>query len=409
MAETPAQLSQGTHMTGILLAPPLQQTALDRIELVPLGDGRALAVVVTETGWVTTQPISVEARLTLDDLREMGRSLTRRFRGKTFQAILDDIAAPADPLDPLWTRGRALLDQVVAVLRARTLYVSGALNMLDHPDLSDVATVRRLLHAFEEKARLIDLLSRIAQERGVQIVIGAENPVEEMREVSLVASTYSYRDQVLGRAGGGGPAPHGLLGRHLHRGRDRPARLELAVARPPRALPALLTLPRAARPSAILGDCHDRFPRFLRRLGAGSTGAGAAAEPEAELARLREALEAKSREADATHDRYLRTVAEFDNARKRAVREREELIRGANESLIRELLPVLDNFERALQAARGDAGAAARHRRGGAHPARAAPRAGEVRGDRVQPRWACRSIRSATRRWPGCPRRANRR
>ena len=205
MAETPAQLSQGTHMTGILLAPPLQQTALDRIELVPLGEGRALAVVVTETGWVTTQAISVEARLTLDDLREMGRSLTRRFRGKTFQAILDDIASPADPLDPLWTRGRALLDQVVAVLRARTLYVSGALNMLDHPDLSDVATVRRLLHAFEEKARLIDLLSRIAQERGVQIVIGAENPLEEMREVSLVASTYSYRDEVLGVLGVVGP------------------------------------------------------------------------------------------------------------------------------------------------------------------------------------------------------------
>ena len=63
-----------------------------------------------------------------------------------------------------------------------TLYVSGALNMLDHPDLTDVATVRRLLHAFEEKARLIDLLSRIAQERGVQIIIGAENPLEEMRE-----------------------------------------------------------------------------------------------------------------------------------------------------------------------------------------------------------------------------------
>ena len=56
MAETPAQLSQGTHMTGMLLAPPLQHTALDRIELVPLGEDRALAVVVTETGWVTTRP-----------------------------------------------------------------------------------------------------------------------------------------------------------------------------------------------------------------------------------------------------------------------------------------------------------------------------------------------------------------
>jgi molecular chaperone GrpE len=91
----------------------------------------------------------------------------------------------------------------------------------------------------------------------------------------------------------------------------------------------------------------------------GTAGGGAAPDLESELARLREALEAKSREADAARDRYVRAVAEFDNARKRAVREREELIRGANEGLIRELLPVLDNLERALQAARGDAGAAA--------------------------------------------------
>jgi molecular chaperone GrpE len=91
----------------------------------------------------------------------------------------------------------------------------------------------------------------------------------------------------------------------------------------------------------------------------GSAGGGAAPDLEVELARLREALEAKSHEADAARDRYMRTVAEFDNARKRAVREREELIRGANEGLIRELLPVLDNLERALQAARDDAGAAA--------------------------------------------------
>lgn len=79
---------------------------------------------------------------------------------------------------------------------------------------------------------------------------------------------------------------------------------------------------------------------------------------EAEIRRLHEALEAKTREVEAHHDRYLRAAAEFDNARKRAAREREELTRIANESLIRELLPVLDNFDRALQAARGDPGAA---------------------------------------------------
>jgi heat-inducible transcriptional repressor len=205
MAETPSQLSTGTHMTGVLLAPPLRQTMLERIELVPLADGRALVVVVTDTGWVTTQPLTLPGPGLRDELRDISRTLTRRYRGKTFQQVLDDVAAPADPLDPLWTRGRAVMDQIVALLQARTLYVSGAINVLDHPDLSDMGTVRGLLRAFEEKARLIDLLSRMAEARGIQVLIGGENPVEEFRECSLITSTYTYRDQVLGVLGVVGP------------------------------------------------------------------------------------------------------------------------------------------------------------------------------------------------------------
>ena len=77
-----------------------------------------------------------------------------------------------------------------------------------------------------------------------------------------------------------------------------------------------------------------------------------------EIQRLREALEAKTRELEAQQDRYLRTVAEFDNVRKRAAREREEYTRYANESLLRDLLPVLDNLDRALLAARSEPAAA---------------------------------------------------
>jgi molecular chaperone GrpE len=82
-------------------------------------------------------------------------------------------------------------------------------------------------------------------------------------------------------------------------------------------------------------------------------------EPEEEIQRLREALQAKAQEAEEHRERYLRGAAEFDNARKRAAREREDYTRYANESLLRELLPVLDNFSRALQAARSEPGAAA--------------------------------------------------
>lgn len=50
----------------------------------------------------------------------------------------------------------------------------------------------------------------------------------------------------------------------------------------------------------------------------------------------------------------LRTAAEMDNLRKRSAREREEAIRYANQRLLEELLPVIDNFEMGMQAAAQD-------------------------------------------------------
>lgn len=54
-------------------------------------------------------------------------------------------------------------------------------------------------------------------------------------------------------------------------------------------------------------------------------------------------------EIDELRDIHLRKLAEFDNFRKRTERERAEIKRHASEELVRELLPVLDNFERALE------------------------------------------------------------
>ena len=62
-------------------------------------------------------------------------------------------------------------------------------------------------------------------------------------------------------------------------------------------------------------------------------------------------------ELDHVRDIYLRKLAEFDNFRKRVEREREELRLAGVEEMVRELLPVLDNFERALQHAEDDSGA----------------------------------------------------
>ena len=63
-------------------------------------------------------------------------------------------------------------------------------------------------------------------------------------------------------------------------------------------------------------------------------------------------LEELRRQRDETHDRLLRALADAENARRRAQREREEFVKYANESLLRDLIPVLDNLDRALDAAR---------------------------------------------------------
>ena len=54
-------------------------------------------------------------------------------------------------------------------------------------------------------------------------------------------------------------------------------------------------------------------------------------------------------ELSETRERVLRTAADAENFKKRLQREKEEQTRYANESLVRELLPVIDNLERALE------------------------------------------------------------
>src|ERR687896_1214299 len=74
--------------------------------------------------------------------------------------------------------------------------------------------------------------------------------------------------------------------------------------------------------------------------------ASAATDPAPELAD--EIVELR-KERDGLHDRLLRQAAEFDNFRKRVERERRDSAQLAAVDFVQELLPVIDDFERALQ------------------------------------------------------------
>jgi len=69
---------------------------------------------------------------------------------------------------------------------------------------------------------------------------------------------------------------------------------------------------------------------------------------------LKEKLAAKEKELGELNQRFLRLAADFENYRRRTREETAEIRRTANERLLRELLPIVDNYERALEAAKKD-------------------------------------------------------
>jgi len=77
--------------------------------------------------------------------------------------------------------------------------------------------------------------------------------------------------------------------------------------------------------------------------------------PSDTVSQRRSDLESRLADAEASRDEYLdllqRAKADFENYRKRAARDQERLVAHAHERLVRELLPVLDDLERTLQAA----------------------------------------------------------
>jgi len=208
MVEISHHLSAASRLTGMVLAPPLKTTILERVEMIPLDGKRILAVVITESGWLTTKVLTVESEVSSGALREFSRILTDRFGGRTFESIQQWVAQaaqrPEDP-DPAVRQIEALARQVFAVVGERNLYLSGVLNILDQPEFSEVQTMKDLLRTLEAKEKLIDLLTLHAESPGVQVLIGRENPYGELQDFSLVTSTYSAGDRVLGILGVVGP------------------------------------------------------------------------------------------------------------------------------------------------------------------------------------------------------------
>ena len=78
-------------------------------------------------------------------------------------------------------------------------------------------------------------------------------------------------------------------------------------------------------------------------------------EPESrDIKELKQKLEDTEKEAAANYEKYLRAVADFDNYKKRALKDKADAIKYGNEDLIKDILPFMDSLDRALEHDTGD-------------------------------------------------------
>jgi molecular chaperone GrpE len=103
----------------------------------------------------------------------------------------------------------------------------------------------------------------------------------------------------------------------------------------------MTTKDKHAKPAPTVADTEDEAVAD----NSSSTKADSVTGPELEQ------LRAKAAKADEHWDKFLRATAELENYRKRVAREKEELARFTSERVLSALLPVLDNLERAINAA----------------------------------------------------------
>jgi heat-inducible transcriptional repressor len=190
---TSHMLTEMTRGVGIAAAIPQASLALDQVELVSLPDSRVLMVVMTRDHQVRNRVVTLEERVSPEDLASIRNYINRNFSGWPLEDIRRELSQRL-------VQAAAAYDQILRKLTI--LYSKGLLDVEAEPEVhmegaSNLFTVdlqltkekmRELFSALEEKKRVLELLDQFlekpAGELGVQVGLGEMHPA--MRQLSLI-------------------------------------------------------------------------------------------------------------------------------------------------------------------------------------------------------------------------------
>lgn len=199
-------LSVITRYTSLVLAPQIKQSAFKQMRLLPMENDKALVVLITDTGYIRNQVIEMPKALNQKEIDLVVAYLNKELAGQTIASLTSqrlrklrsELYQHIDILNVLLN----MLEQCAQKPENR-VYLGGTSNILNQPEFKDVEKLKNLLTLFEEDERLTLLLESAAE--GLAIRIGTENVLTEMKDCSLITSSYRLHDRPIGIIGILGP------------------------------------------------------------------------------------------------------------------------------------------------------------------------------------------------------------
>ena len=210
MAEIAKAISVLTTYTTIVSEPKFYKTTIKHVQLVPIDDRSIVLVLVTDSNVVKNHVVPLAAAPNYERLQLLTSLLNDRLKGLCSSDINDALLTEMLHNAPEADRAAvsSILSAIISAIEnedSRQVYAGGVKNILAFPEFSDVDKARKLFHALEEREMLITLLSGGGESEEIQVVIGSENTVDEMKNCSLVKASYRFGGRNYGSIGVIGP------------------------------------------------------------------------------------------------------------------------------------------------------------------------------------------------------------
>ncbi|MBO4325429.1 MAG: heat-inducible transcription repressor HrcA [Lachnospiraceae bacterium] len=209
LKEAAKVIADSTNYASMITVPRSRGKKIKFIQLTQVDFSNLLCVVVLDGNIIKNMMVPCESELPKEDVLKLNLMMNTFLQGLDMQeinvSVMQKLRTEASEYSSLISD---ILDAIAKCLEEQGVeaYTSGSTNIFKYPELNESGRASNLLYALEEKKELTELMYKEGDnDRGIQVYIGEENPIEATKDCTLVTATYHLQDGVYGKIGILGP------------------------------------------------------------------------------------------------------------------------------------------------------------------------------------------------------------